>query len=104
MFTASGGGWDVSASFTAPYCARIPADRLKRDNTLEVSVANLMANRIADLDRHGVVWKKFYNVNFAARRTENRGADGLFDASQWEPLPSGLVGPVTLTPVRLRND
>ena len=44
-------------------------------------------------------WKKFYNVNFAARLPENRGPDGLFTAAAWEPLDSGLIGPVTLTPL-----
>jgi hypothetical protein len=29
-----------------------------------VSVTNLSANRIRDLDVRGVPWKKFYNVNF----------------------------------------
>ncbi len=64
-------------------------------------MTNRMANRIADLDRRGVPWKKFYNVNFPARRTENRGPDGLFSAARWEPLDSGLLGPVTLQPVRV---
>ena len=58
-----------------------------------------MANRIADLDRRGVVWKKFYNINFPSRLPENRGADGLFTAAAWPPLDSGLVGPVTLIPL-----
>jgi len=64
-----------------------------------VSVTNLSANRIRDLDRRGVPWKKFYNVNFPARFPENRGSDGLFSAAKWEPLESGLLGPVTLTPL-----
>ncbi len=68
-------------------------------NVLEVSVTNLTANRIADLDRRGVSWKKFYNVNIAARLAENRTPDGLFTAAGWEPLDSGLIGPVTLTPL-----
>lgn len=68
-------------------------------NVLEISVSNLMANRIADMDLRGVVWKKFYNVNFPANRAENRNADGLFDASKWASRDSGLLGPVTLTPV-----
>lgn len=72
---------------------------LRATNTLEVSVTNLSANRIADADRRGVPWKKFYNVNMPARLPENRGADGLFTATKWEPLPSGLLGPVTLTPL-----
>jgi hypothetical protein len=58
-----------------------------------------MGNRIADLDRRKVFWKKFYNVNFPSRLRENRGPNGLFDASGWTPQPSGLEGPVTLIPV-----
>jgi hypothetical protein len=70
---------------------------------LEVEVTNLMANRIADLDRRGVQWKKFYNVNFPARLQANRGPDGLFSAAKWSPLPSGLTGPVTLTPLKPKS-
>jgi hypothetical protein len=72
---------------------------VKENNVLEVSVSNLMANRIADLDKRGVFWKKFYNINFPARREENRGSDNLFTAAHWEPMASGLIGPVTLTTV-----
>ena len=73
---------------------------LTAENRLEVHVTNLPANRIAALDKAGVRWKKFYNVNFPARLPQNRGADGLFTAAKWEPLDSGLLGPVTLTPLR----
>lgn len=62
-----------------------------------MDVSNLMANRIANMDKKGVFWKQFYNVNFPARRPENRGRNGLFDASGWEPRPSGLIGPATMT-------
>jgi hypothetical protein len=72
---------------------------LKDDNLLEIQVSNLMANRIADLDKRGVFWKKFYNVNFPARKSENR-RNGLFDASGWEPRESGLVGPVYLNKLK----
>jgi hypothetical protein len=68
-------------------------------NTLEISVTNLSANRVADLDRRGVPWKKFYNINFPPRLPENRGPDGLFTAASWAPVDSGLLGPITLTPV-----
>jgi hypothetical protein len=80
---------------------RIPIDAasLAPVNVLEVFVTNLSANRIADLDRRGVPWKKFYNVNFAAKLPENRGPDGVFTAARWEPLVSGLIGPCTLTPL-----
>jgi hypothetical protein len=72
---------------------------IRPSNVLEVAVANLAANRIAALDRAGVNWKRFYNINMPARLPENRGPDGLFTAAKWEPLESGLMGPVTLTPV-----
>ena len=81
------------------YRVRVPASLLRAENRLEVTVTNLMGNRIADLDRRKVFWKKFYNVNFPSRLRENRGPNGLFDASGWTPQPSGLEGPVTLIPV-----
>lgn len=56
-------------------------------NALEVEVANLPANRIADLDRRGVDWKKFLFVDIRYQP---------FDASRWEPVRSGMIGPVTL--------
>lgn len=77
----------------------ISAADLKPQNTLVVSVSNLMANRIAYMDRHNMPWKIFYNINMPARKAEN-SKNGLFDASQWKPLPSGLLGPVTLTPLK----
>jgi hypothetical protein len=78
----------------------IPVDAFRDRNLLEIEVTNLMANRIAYLDRRAVPWKKFYNVNFPPRLASNRGSEGLFNASSWSPLPSGLAGPVTLTPLR----
>jgi hypothetical protein len=92
-------GRDVGTLIAPPYRLVVENALLASDNVLEVSVTNLSANRIADLDRRGGGWKKFYNVNFPARLPANRGADGLFTASSWEPLESGLLGPVTLTPL-----
>jgi len=83
------------------YSLVIPATQLKDRNQLRVVVSNLMANRIAYMDRKKIFWKKFYNVNFPARLPENR-RNGLFDASLWPVFDSGLVGPVTLTPLKLR--
>jgi hypothetical protein len=74
----------------------IPASHLKTINRLEIIVANLMANRIAYMDRNNIAWKIFYNTNMPARRRENT-KNGLFDASSWKPLPSGLLGPVSIT-------
>jgi len=67
---------------------------------LEISVTNLMGNRIADMERKGQPYKIFYNVNFPAHDAINRGADGLFTTLGWKPQESGLFGPVTLTPLQ----
>jgi hypothetical protein len=69
----------------------------RRDNVLEVEVTNLAANRIRDLDRRGVPWKVFKDINYVSIDYKP------FDASGWPVRPSGLIGPVTLTvtePVR----
>ena len=72
---------------------------MQPQNLLEVVVTNGMPNRITDLEKSGVKWKKFYNINFPARLPQNRGTDGLFTAIKWEPKASGLIGPVIITPV-----
>jgi hypothetical protein len=58
-------------------------------------VTNLSANRIADLDRRKVNWKKFYEINFVNVKY------GKFDASSWALMDSGLLGPVRLIPCSL---
>ncbi len=63
-------------------------------NELAIEVTNLSANRIRDLDVRGVDWKKFHDINFVSHMYKP------FDASVWELKPSGLLGPVTLTPYR----
>jgi hypothetical protein len=64
-----------------------------RDNLVEVEVCNVSANRIRDLDRRGVKWKNFHDINFV--NVDYRP----FDASNWPLTDSGLIGPVTLTPI-----
>ncbi|HOK26641.1 MAG TPA: glycosyl hydrolase [Bacteroidales bacterium] len=77
----------------------IPAEKLKKTNNIEIRVTNLAANRIAYMDRKGIEWKKFYNTNFPSRLPQNR-KEGLFDASAWQPRPSGLQGEVCLIPLK----
>jgi hypothetical protein len=79
------------------YQITIPANELKADNALEIKVINGMTNRIIDLEKRGVEWKKFYNIDFAPRLPANRGPNGLFTAAHWQPESSGLLGPVTIT-------
>ena len=63
-------------------------------NRLEIEVTNLAANRIRDLDRRKVDWKVMREINFVNINYKP------FDAAEWPLTPSGLLGPVTLIPLR----
>lgn len=76
----------------------VESSALKDTNKLEIRACNLMANRIAYMDKNNVGWKKFYNINFPARKPENR-VNNLFNAAHWLPEPSGIAGPVLLVPL-----
>jgi len=93
-------GKALSTLICEPFSVDISAADLKETNDLEISVTNLMGNRMADMERKGQPYKIFYNVNFPAYKAENRGADGLFTTLGWKPQSSGLIGPVTLTPLQ----
>jgi hypothetical protein len=58
-----------------------------------VEVTNVAANRIRDLDRRGVRWRIFKDINFV--NIDYRP----FDASEWPIRGAGLLGPVTITPL-----
>ncbi len=65
-----------------------------RGNRLEVEVTSVAANRIRDLDRRGVQWKTFYDVNFVNLNYRP------FNAADWPLADAGLLGPVTVTPLQ----
>jgi hypothetical protein len=88
-------GRDLGVSIGPKHLLELPSGLLKGQNMLEVQVANLMANRIAYMDRNNIPWKVFYNINMSAKRKENL-LNGVFDARHWKPLLSGLNGPVRL--------
>jgi hypothetical protein len=89
-------GREVGVLFAHPFT--IETGPLRRTgNTLEVEVTNVSANRIRDLDRRGVEWRIFRDINFV-------GIDYRpFDASKWPVRASGLLGPVTLQPIANRE-
>jgi hypothetical protein len=88
-------GKDYGTLITPPF--RVVVDNLEpTGNMLEVEVTSVAANRIRDLDRRGVQWKIFKDINFV---DENYRP---FNAANWPLTDSGLLGPVTLTPVTAR--
>ena len=82
-------GKDYGTLITPPF--RVMLDNLKpAGNLLEVEVTSVAANRIRDLDRRGVQWKNFNDINFVDRSYKP------FDSSNWPLTDGGLLGPVTL--------
>ena len=81
----------LGTAWSLPFRVPIQAGVLKKENLLEIEVTNLSANRIRYMDRKGVPWKKFYDINMVDIGYRP------FDASNWEPVTSGLLGPVSLT-------
>lgn len=63
------------------------------NNRLEIEVTNISANRVRDLDRRGVQWKIFKDINYV------NFAYKPFDASSWPVRASGVIGPVTIAPL-----
>ena len=87
-------GHYAATLFAVPFRCRI-SDYLQRgDNTIEVEVTNLPANRIAAMDRRGVVWRRFKDINIVDIRYKKT------DYSAWQPVESGLLGPVRIVRAR----
>ena len=63
-------------------------------NTLRIKVTNFAANRIRSKEMRGEEWKIFHEINMVDKDYQ------VFDATKWNPMPSGLIGPVTLTPLK----
>ena len=59
-------------------------------NTIRIEVTNLPANRISELDRKGVKWRKMEEINVVDINYKKT----LYDT--WEPMPSGLNSKVKL--------
>ena len=84
-------GKDAGILWSIPFQARIGKYLKKGKNTIKIEVANLMANRIRDMDRKGIQWRNYHEINFVNINYKD------FNAAVWKPQPSGLVGPVTIT-------
>lgn len=90
-------GHEAATVFARPFALTLAPESLKLfGNVLEIEVTNLMANRLADLERReGAAWRPFLMVDIFYKPFEN--------AAQWETVPSGLAGPVMLTPQRAQK-
>jgi hypothetical protein len=91
-------GRSLGTLWTRPFRVRLGSALRPGSNVLEVEVTNLPANRIRDLDRRGVAWKRFHDINVVNVDYKP------FDAATWPLTHSGLLGPVTLTPLRAQAE
>jgi len=62
----------------------------KGQNELRIEVTNLPANRIADMDRRGVQWRKMKEINIVDINYKKT------TYADWTPVASGLQGEVKL--------
>jgi hypothetical protein len=85
-------GKPAGTLFSLPLAMPVGAFLKEGRNEIQIDVTNLAANRIADMDRRGVPWKKFHDANIVDIRYKP------FDASKWPLMPSGLLGPVRIVP------
>lgn len=85
---------EVGILWSIPFDAEIGKYLKEGTNTIKIEVANLMANRIRNMDRNKQVWRKFHEINFVNINYKP------FDATNWNVEPSGLEGPVTITELK----
>ncbi|MFC3198885.1 glycosyl hydrolase [Parapedobacter deserti] len=79
-------GREAGLIWSIPYRLRIGHLLKPGQNTIRIEVANLMANRIRDMDRKGKEWRSYHEINFVNIDYQP------FDASNWPVQPSGLAG------------
>lgn len=91
-------GMQVDTLFAVPFKTAIGKYLKEGENTLEIEVTNLPANRIADYDRRGIVWRIFHDINIVDVNYQRT----LYD--KWDVVPSGLLGPVVIEGVRIKNN
>jgi hypothetical protein len=87
-------GHFVGCAWSVPFSLQFEGLLKKGSNTICIEVTNLPANRISDLDRRGVKWRKMKEINVVDINYKKT----LYD--QWDPMPSGLNSQVTLTALR----
>ena len=87
----------AGTAWCVPYELRVGKYLHSGENTLRVEVTNLPANRIAQMDREGIPWRKFKDINIADLNYRNtRYGD-------WTPVPSGLNSAVKLIPCKVNT-
>ncbi len=83
-------GQFIGCAWSVPFVLDCKNTLKKGKNEIRIEVTNLPANRIADLDRQGVKWRKMEEINVVDINYKKTTYEG------WEPVKSGLNSDVKL--------
>ena len=90
-------GHEVATAWSVPFVLQVGQWLRNGDNTIEISVTNLPANRMAQMDREGVEWRIFKDANIVSSKYKE------LSCGQWAVAPSGLLQDVVLYPISLKQ-
>ncbi len=83
-------GTAIGLAWCLPFRLAVPVSLLKAENTIEIKVKNLSANRMRYIDKQSSGWKKFQDINIVDIQYKS------LSPAQWKPEPSGLLSPIYL--------
>lgn len=84
----------VGCAWAVPYILNCKDALNKGKNTIRIEVTNLPANRIAELDRQGVKWRKMKEINVVDIDYKKTTYE------KWTPVASGLNSSVKLVELK----
>ena len=80
----------IGCAWAVPFCLDCGDSLRPGRNEVRIEVTNLPANRISWMDRQGIRWRKFKDINMVDINYQPS------DYASWDPVPSGLGSPVSL--------
>ena len=83
-------GQYIGCAWSVPFVLDTKGALKEGQNEVRIEVTNLPANRISEMDRQGIQWRKMEEINVVDINYKKT----LYD--QWEPMPSGLNSAVKL--------
>ncbi|WP_057938028.1 glycosyl hydrolase [Algoriphagus resistens] len=83
-------GHYVGNIWSIPYQLDLTEKLKDGKNSIKIEVANLMANSIRNLDRNGIEWRNYHEINFVNIDYKP------FEASNWKTMESGLDGKIQI--------
>lgn len=86
----------VGCAWAAPFVLNCGQALREGQNTLRIEVTNLPANKIRDMDRRGMVWRIFEDINMSTISSQ--------EYASWATVTSGLASVVRLIPLSTAKD